>query len=340
MKKEDFQKYVDYALTVSSIHGSLRPVVEKELLHYEIFSALDEEGLLKHLVFQGGTSLRLCRGSDRFSEDLDFAGGKDFSADRMMKIKDCVTQQIGRRFGLNVKVKEPKRQGEANRVQVDKWTVSVETSPERRNLPKQKIKIEIANIPAYTRELVSLRMNYGVLAGMRPTMVLAESIDEVLADKLVALPTSIGRVIDEAWTPTPSRIRYRDIWDIAWLVEQGAQMDVEMVKMKVDDYGIAHYPELLDKAISHIPGISASNDFRVQMSRFIESRRYDSLFGKPGYEKYFERTVNHLFQNLRRNMVNVATEALPFDADGQRENSRHQIPECEIPNPASRNIDP
>ncbi|CDG92427.1 hypothetical protein XBP1_330002 [Xenorhabdus bovienii str. puntauvense] len=28
--------------------------------------------------FQGGTSLSLCYGGNRFSEDLDFAGGKDF----------------------------------------------------------------------------------------------------------------------------------------------------------------------------------------------------------------------------------------------------------------------
>ncbi len=331
MKQEDFQKYVDHALRASSIQGTLRPVVEKELLHYEIFSALDEEGLLKHLVFQGGTSLRLCRGSDRFSEDLDFAGGKDFSADRMMKIKDCVTQQVGRRFGLNVTVKEPRQQSEVRRVQVDKWMVSVETSPERRDLPKQKIKLEIANIPAYTKEVVSLRMNYGVLDGMQPTMVVAESINEILADKLVALPTSIGHMNEEMWTPTPSRIRYRDIWDIAWLVGQGAQMDAGMIKMKVDDYGIANFPDLLDHALSCVPEIAASDAFRVQMSRFIESRRHKSLFDKPGYEKYFERTVNHLFQNLRHDLVDPEMEALPFNADGQRDETSGAAQKNDIP---------
>ncbi|HET6629122.1 MAG TPA: nucleotidyl transferase AbiEii/AbiGii toxin family protein, partial [Woeseiaceae bacterium] len=46
-----------------------RPVVEKELLHYDILFALDTEGLLDPLTFQGGTSLRLCYGAQRFSED-------------------------------------------------------------------------------------------------------------------------------------------------------------------------------------------------------------------------------------------------------------------------------
>jgi predicted nucleotidyltransferase component of viral defense system len=91
MKKEDFKQYVEMALKNTDL-ATMRPVVEKELMHYEILNALDEEGLLKSLVFQGGTSLRLCRGSDRFSEDLDFAGGKDFSSASMEKIKDCIVK--------------------------------------------------------------------------------------------------------------------------------------------------------------------------------------------------------------------------------------------------------
>ncbi len=59
MRQEDFKLYVDKAIANADM-AALRPVVEKELLHYEILNALDEEDLLKNLVFQGGTSLRLC----------------------------------------------------------------------------------------------------------------------------------------------------------------------------------------------------------------------------------------------------------------------------------------
>ncbi len=38
----------------------MRPVIEKELLHYDILYALDEARVLDNLVFQGGTSQRLC----------------------------------------------------------------------------------------------------------------------------------------------------------------------------------------------------------------------------------------------------------------------------------------
>ena len=55
MTKEDFSKLVNKAMANNDL-ASMRPVVEKELLHYEIFHALDQAGLLRSLVFQGGTS--------------------------------------------------------------------------------------------------------------------------------------------------------------------------------------------------------------------------------------------------------------------------------------------
>lgn len=46
--------------------GALLPVVEKELLHYRILSAMQDGGFFGPIVFQGGTSLRLCHGSRSF----------------------------------------------------------------------------------------------------------------------------------------------------------------------------------------------------------------------------------------------------------------------------------
>jgi hypothetical protein len=63
----DFQALVEQAMTFPGRHH-MRPVIEKELLYYDILFALDNENLLDKLTFQGGTSLRLCYGSPRFSE--------------------------------------------------------------------------------------------------------------------------------------------------------------------------------------------------------------------------------------------------------------------------------
>ncbi|MGX9367273.1 nucleotidyl transferase AbiEii/AbiGii toxin family protein [Desulfoplanes sp. PS50] len=61
-----FAALVDKAMILSG-RGHMRPVIEKELLHYDILFSLDKEGLLDILTFQGGTSLRLCYGAPRFS---------------------------------------------------------------------------------------------------------------------------------------------------------------------------------------------------------------------------------------------------------------------------------
>lgn len=87
-KVEDFNKLVDKALEIEG-RTHMRPVIAKELLHYDILFSLDTHGLLDQLTFQGGTSLRLCYGADRFSEDLDFVGGYDFSTFSLTKCNQC-----------------------------------------------------------------------------------------------------------------------------------------------------------------------------------------------------------------------------------------------------------
>lgn len=271
-------------------YASMRPVIEKEILHYDIFHALDSEGLLQNLVFQGGTSLRLCRGSKRFSEDLDFAGGKDFSTAHVSMLSDCVQDYIGRRYGLTVSVKEPKEtalEPDYENVNVSKWQISIETAPQRRDIPRQKIKIEIANIPAYTRELVPLKINYPFLTGRGELLVNAESINEIMADKVIAFAASV------------SNIRYRDIWDLTWLSRQGATLDMSLVTAKINDYKINDYLGLVISRIENIPSIVDSKQFHDQMIRFIDSKTVDSTFGVAGFGDYLKKEMTQLFSNVR-----------------------------------------
>ncbi len=298
MRQEDFKLYVDKAMADADM-AALRPVVEKELLHYEIFNALDEEDLLKNLVFQGGTSLRLCRGAERFSEDLDFAGGKDFSAESMKKVKACLIKHIGERFGLEVTVREPKHSPNDALVNVTKWMVSIETNPGTPDIPRQKIKIDIANVPAYTREPIPLRLNYSVLKGMSSPIVITESIDEILADKLIALPASMAKLGEVKLTPTPSKIRYRDVWDIAWIVRQGAQLRLDLIHNKILDYGLKHYEDLLMHAIQTVSDIATGKAFNEQMQRFLTKSAHERAFKTPGYDLLLAGEVSKLFTEIQ-----------------------------------------
>src|SRR3984885_12686924 len=155
MSKEDFNALINKIMQTEGRHH-MRPVIEKELLHYDILFALDKERLLDNLTFQGGTLLRLCYGAQRFSEDLDFAGGKSFNQSDLINLKQCVEKYIGKRYGFEVSVKEPKELASEfinQNIKVEKWQVSVTTSSGVRNMPKQKIKIKVINVPAYTKAL-------------------------------------------------------------------------------------------------------------------------------------------------------------------------------------------
>jgi hypothetical protein len=58
------------------IAGEMEQILIKEAIHLHLLSALSDAGVLRHIVFQGGTALRLCYGGERYSEDLDFVCGK------------------------------------------------------------------------------------------------------------------------------------------------------------------------------------------------------------------------------------------------------------------------
>ena len=219
--QQNFSHLVNLAMQDPNSAG-LRAVVEKELLHHDILFALDKNGFLNSLVFQGGTSLRLCYGASRYSEDLDFAGGIDFTSAALADMKSCIEQSIGERYGLEVAVKEPKQLKQDPKyaeLNIDKWQISVVTSPGLKGLPKQRIKLEVANVPAYTKEPRPLLSNYDFLPdGYKDTLILTETLDEVMADKIISLPA------------TQKYVRHRDIWDLAWQQQQGANLDIELVR--------------------------------------------------------------------------------------------------------------
>ena len=269
----------------------MRAVIQKELLHYDILYCLEQAGLLSSLVFQGGTSLRLCYGADRYSEDLDFAGGPNFSSAQFALLKQRIETHVGGRYGLEVTVTKPKLdKNEAARsgVNLHQWRVSVVTDPGRSNVPKQRIHIEIANVPAYTSEVRKLRANYEFLPdGYADLLVMVESLDEIMADKLLALAAS------------RKRARHRDIWDLAWLRQRGAEVQPELVGRKIADYGVDGYPALLDSLIERAPAIIAGKAFRDQMKRFLPEDQYQRSLGDPKFERYLTTTIGELCRELK-----------------------------------------
>jgi len=292
----DFAQLVVRAMQGQGV-AAIRPVVEKELLHYDILYCLDQAGLLNDLVFQGGTCLRLCYGANRFSEDLGFAGGSNYSSKHLMSMKTCIEDYVGGRYGLEVNVKEPatlkKEESSYAEIKVDKWQISITTAPERKEIARQRIKIEVANIPTYTRTTQALKRNYDFLPdGYEDTLIFTETLNEIMADKLVALPA------------TRRYVRHRDVWDLLWLQQQGAVLDVGLVSKKIRDYQISDFKQMLEDRIASVHGIVDSKAFSDEMKRFLPTNVYDRTLGQQKFKAYLVTELTQLLEKLHAGLYN------------------------------------
>ncbi len=288
--QENFQRLVSLAMQDPNL-ANMRPVIEKEIIHFDLFFALDQEGLLNDLVFQGGTAVRLCYGGKRFSEDLDFAGGVDFSSSQLAQMKECVLDYLGTRYGLEVSVKEPKslrKNPEYSERNVDMWQIAITTSPERPDLPKQRVKLEVANIPAYTAIPQPLIRTYDFLPdGYEDLLIMTEDKSEIMADKLVSLPA------------TQKYVRHRDIWDLAYLSQEKAVVRPDLVVSKIRDYQIENYETKLETMIGSLPEIIKGKPFRDEMNRFLPADVIERTLAKDKFSDFLKNRVISLLTEVR-----------------------------------------
>jgi len=301
--QESFQRLVSLAMQDPDL-ANMRPVIEKEIIHFDLFFALDQEGLLNDLVFQGDTAVRLCYGGKRFSEDLDFAGGVDFSSRKLAQMKECILDYLGNRYGLEVSVKEPKslrKESEYAERNVDMWQIAIATSPERPDLPKQRVKLEVANIPAYTAILQPLIRTYDFLPdGYEDLLIMTEDKSEIMADKLVSLPA------------TQKYVRHRDIWDLMYLSQEKAVVRPDLVANKIRDYQIEGYEAKLDVMIGRLPDIIKGKPFQDEMNRFLPADVIERTLAKEKFFDFLQSRVTGLLTDVRNELDPDQSDSPPF----------------------------
>ena len=236
--------------------GTVRPAVEKELLHNDILREMSQAGLLNELTFIGGTCLRACYGSPRLSEDLDFTGGTDFNAARLAALGSTLEKRLMEKYGLPVHVSDPVRE-DGN---VLTWKLHMQTRPANSHLPAQRIHIDICAIPSHRPQPSLLRNSYGVDMGTEGLIVQAESREEICADKWVAIAFR------------PNRIQYRDLWDLLWLEKQDIHPDPSLIFQKIEDRK-RNRPDFLSALRDRIENLETEPDhqqaFRKEMERFL-----------------------------------------------------------------------
>jgi predicted nucleotidyltransferase component of viral defense system len=248
----------------------------KEAIHLHLLSALSDEGLLRHVVFQGGTALRLCYGSDRYSEDLDFVCGKAGSYFTDVEFEDLIAaalettkKTLHRDFGIasdQISLKKPRHPDlvKQHPVTVAAWQIIVPIDATLR-APKSRIKIEFANVPAYQTRPMPVRATPG-LVQIQDVILTVETPNEILADKAVALTAR-------------ETLKFRDVWDVWFLQNKlDANVEREIVRKKFADYGTTDIEAKVKKRLAELGKEATANAFLREMKRFLPAKRVAQLF--------------------------------------------------------------
>ena len=257
-----FDTLVEQVISQNTEYPTLRMVIEKELLHYDILRAMNGAGFLKELTFMGGTCLRDCYGSVRLSEDLDFTGGFDFSKSDMGELGNVIEYAINKKYSLPVTVTEPTKETG----NTETWKIKIITRPERPDFPAQKINIYICLLLSHERKVSMLKNPYGIDMGTDGVLLYAESLQEILCDKLIA------------FARRPNRVKNRDLWDIHWLSQKNILVNKDLLLQKLEDRKIneTDFLQLYKNRLEEIK--TGQKDFLFEMKRFLMPSAFTTQF--------------------------------------------------------------
>jgi predicted nucleotidyltransferase component of viral defense system len=284
-----FDALVDEALNNKQEVARLRVVVEKELLHHDILRVLSGAGLLTQLTFIGGTCLRACYGSNRLSEDLDFTGGSDFTRDQLAAMSNILIESLKAKYGLEINVTDPVRE-EGN---VSTWKLKVQTRPGRKDIPAQRINIDVCAIPSYQPRPMALLQPYGVEMGTSGLILQAQSREEIFADKLVAFALR------------PNRLKNRDLWDIAWLHQQQIKPALNLIKNKLNDHHAqtdAYLNAFAERSASLNKDLEIAKEFRKEMARFLPNEMVKETVNSEKFWEYLSNLLESYHQQLMKTL--------------------------------------
>jgi predicted nucleotidyltransferase component of viral defense system len=277
------------------IAGEMEQNLVKEVIHLHLLSALSEARVLRHVVFQGGTALRLCYGGERYSEDLHFVYGKirsnvdKIEFDRLVRdALEATKKSLHRSFDIDpdqIAFRQPAHPMaiKSDSASVAAWQIVVPIGPTPRS-PKSCIKIEFANVPYYDCGPNVVRATPG-LVQMDDVILTVERPDEILADKVVAL--TAGEVM-----------KYRDVWDVWYLINKlDAQADRDMVRRKFADYGVADVEAKAKHRCEELARLRTAKPFLEEMRRFLPAKRIAET-SNTGLHRAMLATSEHLIEQV------------------------------------------
>ena len=188
--------------------GKKRAIL-REYLQVKILTLIYHEKISKDLFFVGGTSLRLLRNLNRFSEDLDFDSVQLTSNEINQLIKTIVNKLTREEIDIDLYHNKTDRR---DYFEFRFPELLYDLNLSRNSDEKLVIKCDFEKWwHGQKRELVFLN-RYGFL-----TNIVTKTIDQILVEKLVAY---LQR----------HETQPRDIYDIVWLIASGARIDLAFAR--------------------------------------------------------------------------------------------------------------
>jgi predicted nucleotidyltransferase component of viral defense system len=138
-----------------------------------------------------------------------------------------------------------------------------------------------------------LRTLYGVDMGTSGLILQAQSREEILADKVIALAFR------------ESRIKNRDLWDIAWLRQQGVELPVHLIPLKIDDHRRTkdEFRSLLQSRVGELGASEAlRKDFSNEMRRFLPAAVTAQTVEQETYWRYLTQVIGEEAEKATRDL--------------------------------------
>jgi len=245
-----FEEIKNFYPAFISDNPQFQKYILKEYLLLSILDFLSHSKYIKSLSFIGGTSLRLIKGIDRFSEYLDF-DCKEFSEIAFNKMTDDIVVFL-RRNGLPVELKENRRKLNAFRSNLIFPELLYELGLSGHREERFLIKLECQDQQfTYTNQVVDIKgCGYFFPMPVPPLPLLCSM--------------KIAAMLD--------RKKGRDFYDVMFLLSQ-TKPDFQYLKNKLDISDIDQLKKAVEKTIDTIDLKIKVRDFEHLLLNKDNSRR-------------------------------------------------------------------
>jgi hypothetical protein len=201
-----------------------------------------------------------------------------------------ITQCLQDKYGLRVVVSEPTK----DKQNVDTCKIKIETRPEAKDLPNQRINIDICAVPSYERQPMMLINPYDVDMSTTGLIIQAQSREEIYTDKLLAFALR------------PNRLKYRDIWDILWLHNKGLQPRLTLIPSKLEDRNCKekHFLQLFTERLNLLKEKhEISLEFKQEMLRFLSPEQVRDTLNQRELWNFIVYLIGDLETQIKKSMV-------------------------------------